>query len=338
MQVKQLKDIRQLIEEKDHFLILAHSKPDGDALGAAYGLFLYLQHLGKKSFIGIEEDIFDKYKHFIDPSDYQEHFVFYADLEKQKFDYIIILDCSTLNLLGLYRSIVEAHLDKVFVIDHHATSDGINATYYIDPEACSTCEIIVDFVEGKMQNHKMALALYMGIVFDTGQFRHMNTRASVFRQVASILDQYRVNLESVYYYLFENETMTRKKVVAKLIENTELYSQGKIAVAYLDLQMLKLLKESNVVPLENELNDLAFVPHSLQGVFVSVVVREKLDQVTFSFRSRCDFNVSDIAAHFGGGGHKKAAGLKMKKMSMEKVKETIIDYLIKAFEEWEKKS
>jgi phosphoesterase RecJ-like protein len=335
MQVNQIHELKQLIDKKNDFLILVHTKPDGDALGSAYALSLYLQSQGKKAVVGLEEDIFEKYKNFIDDKDYQEYFLRYKDIKEKSFQTIVVLDCSTYKLLGLYKEMVENNKDKVIVIDHHLTPEDISDTQYINSEASSTCEIIFDLLEGKMLNAKMAQAIYMGIVFDTGQFRHASTTASVFHKIARILEQYPVNLESVYYFLFENETLVRKKVIAKLIDTITLFAEGRIAVGYLDLKTIKALKDQGINPIENELSDLIVVPHSIRDVQVSVLVREKYDQITFSFRSRCNFNVADVAAHFGGGGHKKAAGLKIESMSIKKVNETVIQYLVEEFVQWQ---
>lgn len=333
MKMLSLKELKNTIDIQDNFLILMHIKPDGDSIGAAYALMIYLESKGKKAVIGIEEDIFNKYKPFIDENDYKTKFLDLQQIKKNHtVDTIIIVDCASFRLLGSFRQLVESNLEKCFIVDHHATGDHFECAGYINTSASSTSEIIIDFLENETFTFLMAQALYLGIVFDTGQFRYSSTAASVFRKIAFLLEQHRLDLEKVFFLLFENESLERKKVIASLVDSIQFYCNGEVAVAYLSKKIIKDLKNKNVNIVENDLIDLVVVPHSIRGVKVSVLVREKDHHITFSFRSRSDFNVDSIASFFGGGGHKKASGLRIENISLDEVENKIIKHLVTEYE------
>ena len=165
-----------------------------------------------------------------------------------------------------------------------------------------------------------AIALYTGIVTDSGSFKYPTVTNKTHDIVSNLLS-YDINHSLIHKKLFDSNTLSRMRLLGKCIgSNFQLFSEYKSALIYLTK---KDLNDYNFAKGDTE----GFVnyPLSLKGVVFSVFFIEFNDGIKISFRSKYDFDVNKFASlHFNGGGHKNASGGKVTDLNL---KETI-DYFI----------
>ncbi len=322
-----LKKLNKFFNKIDHILILMHANPDCDAVGAAYALLINFIREGKKAYVGVERKLNEKYSFFVEEEYLNEYFLTKEQLSHRKIEWVVCVDASDPNMLGDFQSYIKK--EKVIVIDHHHTFTPFGKINLNFPEKSATCEIIYDLFKGKMINKSMAKGIYAGIVYDTGSFRYSSTTPELLKKIAHILEQFPLDTHWVFSNVFENETILRKKLVAKIVETIETYYNNEIVISFLNK---KFIYELNID--ESETHDLVYVGNSIKGCQFSIFIKEKEDGVYFSFRARNDFDVASLAKEWGGGGHQKASGLKLANMNLSKVKETLIPIFIKKYKEW----
>lgn len=291
------------IKKYDNFLITAHTNPEGDALGAQLGFYFLIKKLGKNG-IMVDEDKLP-YGYDFMPGNKLIH-----RMDKKSkhinFDCFVALDCADLKRTGdVYK--LNQNNKPILNIDHHISNRLFGNINWVDPNASSCSEMIYKlYKKFRMPIDKeAALVLYTGIMTDTGSFRYSNTSSFTFKAVADLLKT-GINVALVYRSTYENIPSADVKLLLKLLPKIKFYSQGKIA-AFLINKNLFSGKKPTI-----DLGDLALsFGRSIKDVEVVVLFKENLGnkhEVRVNLRSQGNLDVNKIAASFGGGGHKTAAG------------------------------
>ncbi|MEW6332677.1 MAG: DHH family phosphoesterase, partial [Thermodesulfobacteriota bacterium] len=166
-----LNRISELIDRRRSFLITAHERLDGDALGSELALYHLLRQKGKEAVIYNQDMTPENYR-FFPESDRITNELPPID----RFDTAFILDCSDLQRVGKAASKIAA-IPCLINIDHHFSNGGFCETQLIDPMASSTGELICRLLAhmGIAATPEMATCLYTAILTDTGGFRYGNT-------------------------------------------------------------------------------------------------------------------------------------------------------------------
>ena len=307
-------DIQQaarLLLEKDNIVIFAHRKPDGDAIGSCFGLCYALQLLGKKARVecadplmtGRYEGIFGAYT----PEDFAPEFLVAAD----------VADASLLaGVHEKYESPV--HLN----IDHHPSNSFFAEHTLLEPTAGAAAEIVSKVIAamGVTPDKNVANAIFLGLSTDTGCFRFSNTTAQTHRIAAEMLG-YGAEGARINSLMFLTSTKGRLAVERTLLDTITYHFDDRCAVAYLPCAVV-----SDFHVQEDELEGIASLVNTIEGVYAGVTIRERTDGTfRISLRTRDPVNASRICAAFGGGGHKNAAGCVLAAdMGIEKAKEKIL--------------
>lgn len=298
-----LNQICEAVNKYDNFLITAHVNPEGDALGSQLGFFNLVKKLGKQAVIISDDRLPYGY-------DFLPGIEGINRLGKKskaiKFDCLVVLDCADLNRTGgVYK--LNVNQKPVLNIDHHISNQNFGDVNWVDAQA-SSCSEMIYRLHKRLHlpiDQDTALALYTGIMTDTGSFRYSNTSASTFRAVAQLLKS-KVNVAQVYRYAYENIPAQDVKWLLKILSGIKFFGQGKIAVFHIDL------KPANAGKLSIDLADQALsFGRSIKGVEVVVLFKNNLNQksqIRVNLRSQGKVDVNKVAAFFGGGGHKTAAG------------------------------
>lgn len=309
--------LKQKIEEAKSIAILAHQSEDGDAIGSVFAFYEVLVSMGKKAdcFLSCEPE---KRLSFL-CSDYKLK----SDI---CYDLLIILDCADKGRFS-DRSMIFDNAKFSICIDHHKTNTGYADINIIKPEASATGEILFDlFLENEfLLNKKSAMCLYAAICSDSGGFKYQNTTPDTMRKAASLME-YGFDHALISSRLFECETLESVKLKGFVMNNIESYEDGKIQLVWTDEEVLDRFDVS-----EKEAPELVNIPRSVQGCRVAVELKKRNGEIRLSLRANDETDVSKIAACFGGGGHKKAAGATIeaddmkvaKKMVLDKIKEVI---------------
>lgn len=298
-----LNEVSKAIKKYKNFLITVHTSPEGDALGAELGFYNLIRKLGKRGLI-INEDKVPYGYEFICANKPIHLLKKYS--QGIKFDCFVVLDCANLQRTGsVYK--LNRNNKPVLNIDHHISNRGFGDINWVDPEASSCSEMIFKLYKKLRQriDKDSALALYTGIMTDTGSFRYSNTSSFTFR-VASELLKSGINVPRVYRHTYENIPPGDIKLLLKLLPKIKFHCQGKVAGFEINKELLRGKKVS--VDLANLLLNFG---RAIKGVQVVVLFKDVLggkNQVRVNLRSQGRVDVNKIAALFKGGGHKAASG------------------------------
>ena len=299
-----IKNINELLDGAKSVAIAGHVSPDGDCIGSALGLWIYI----RDNFPGIHADVYmqeiPQIYRFLDGADR-----LVTSCEKRdaaKYDRIFLLDISSYDRIGVAGPIFE-EIEKTICLDHHRTNNGSYSYFYNDPEASSTSEVLYSFLDPEKISKKCAEAIYMGIVHDTGVFRYPATSPKTMRIAAELMEK-GIDFPMIIDGTFYQKTYLQQKILGHILENSMLYLDGKVIVGITSRKERTMLglKASDLDGVVSQLRDTI-------GVEVSVFLYE-LDNGEFkaSFRSKEKVDVSSVCVLFGGGGHLRAAGCKLK--------------------------
>jgi bifunctional oligoribonuclease and PAP phosphatase NrnA len=298
--------LADLIETHDRFLVTTHVRPDGDALGSAVGMVGLLRQKGKDvravnasptppryDFLDRDATLFERFMHGARPQDL-------ADREV-----VVILDLSAWNQLGDMADFIRAFPGRRLVIDHHVSSDDLGATMLKDPTAEATGILVMRAIKalGGTFTPEIAIGLFTAIAMDTGWFRHSNTRPGTLRAVAELVEA-GAPIDQIYRTLFERNSLGRIKLMGTTLSGLRTDRDGKVAYATISRDDLV---RTGAIPQDSE--DLVDFTVSMRGVDVGMLFIEQLrGGVKVSFRARNGLDCAQLAARFGGGGHREAAG------------------------------
>lgn len=322
-QIKAFRDIL-LDETYKNVLILPHNMPDGDTLGSCIGLYYLVKYFNKRGYIVLNDGIPSNLSFLFDD---EVRCLTTKEVDQLDFDVCIAVDSGEIKLFEdrypLYMS-----GSKRINIDHHKTNSHFGDINIIDVDASSTGEIVCMLYEsfGCPFDARSAEGLYAAIVTDTGSFRYSNTRPITFeiskKLVETGFDFNRLNVE-----IFQNKSFEKLVLLNRVFETLRLYAGGKCAVITLSKKMMEDLALS-----EYDTDGIVEFIRDIQGVEVVVFIRHlKDDAHKVSMRSKHDFDVSEVATAFKGGGHKKAAGFKMDD-SIEQIEDAIVRAIESKFE------
>ncbi len=301
-----------LKETDGSILILTHENPDGDALGSALALYLFLKKKGKDVYVGCK----DKVPHFLD---FLPHVDEVISLPDGKFyDVGIIVDSA-----GFYRAGTEVNVGKRIRIDHHVGGEFYGRYDYIDPSAPATASLIYELIakwDESAIDKEIATCIYAGLATDTGFFKYSNTNEYTF-DLAKKLVHYGADPNYVYRMFSERESLGKMKLISKVLETLKLYEGGSVAgITIFD----RFFKETGTQYSDSE--GLVNYPRSLEGVEVAFAMIEKPEEGVWkvSLRSKVSADVSKIAERLGGGGHKYASGCKIKAQNYEEALDKLL--------------
>jgi bifunctional oligoribonuclease and PAP phosphatase NrnA len=299
-----LAEIGAVLRAHQRFAVLSHVRPDGDALGSQLALALSLQQLGKDVTVWNEDGLLEKYNFL--PGGEQ---LTQPPPEPQDFDVAVALDTATQNRLGTAGESVR-HAKTWINIDHHPSNPGYGDLVYIDPASPATGQILFELIQSERLPMDGAIAenLFVAISTDTGSFQYPNTTARTFEIGAELL-RGGVNIGRVSQLLYENYPRRRAELLRELLGTMRFEANGQIASFSLSL---KVAAELDVRPEDNE----GLIDHlrAIRGVIVAVFFEELAEsKVRVSVRSKnAKVDVSAICQKFGGGGHKLAAGARVR--------------------------
>jgi len=329
-----------LIESWRRPLLISHVKPDGDALGSLAAMRALLALRGIPADTVLFDPIPDRYAafHRYDPMPVYGDAMQQSDLNAA--DGVVLLDtCSYNQIHPIADWLKTASVPKI-AIDHHITRDDLADRYVIDEKAAAACLILFDWAQalGWEISDDCAEALFIGIAMDTGWFRYSNTdhRALV---AAAILVGRGVRPNELFQRLFQCESKQRVRLLGAALGSLELLARDRVAVMSLSVDAMSACGASRL-----DTEDIVNEPLRIGSVVVSVLLVEQEDGlVRTSFRSRepftdgksagsaphepvIDVDVAKIAATFGGGGHARASGARIKG-TLPDVRRTLMEHL-----------
>jgi phosphoesterase RecJ-like protein len=295
----------EILRNCQRVVLTSHVRPDCDALGSELGMLGILEAIGKDVRIVNAQSTPEGLK-WIDPGHRLESLqdgVKKEDLLDR--DLLIVLDTSAWAQLGAMGDVAKQMREKVLVVDHHVSEDDLSDRWFKDTSAEATARIVyeiglrlkVPLVE------RIATPLYAGLSTDTGGFRFPSTSGESFRVAARLVDA-GASPPAIYRELFEQDSIARLHLVGRTLAGARVSHEGRIITSTVRQSDIK---EVNALPADTE--DLVNLTLAVKGTELAVILIEQPDgRVKTSFRSRSHVDCNLLAARFGGGGHKAAAG------------------------------
>ena len=313
------REIARAIRTANRFAILSHIRPDGDAIGSQLALALSIQQLGKTVVAWNEQGLPESFR-FLKES----KLITMPPTEAQDFDVVIALDTASRQRLGLALSAVR-DCGTWINIDHHISNPGYGDLVYIDPIAPATGEIIYELIKAEdfPLTYAAADALYVAISTDTGSFRYPNTTARTF-EVAAELIQSGVDAGGIANHLYESYPKRRVQLLGEILPKAAFDAEDKVASLTLTNEIKERLKIQH-----DEIDGLVDYVRCVDTVVVALFFEELVEgKVRLSARSKSDkIDVNRICSDFGGGGHPRAAGARIRG-KLEEVRTIVLKRVI----------
>lgn len=292
------------INESQDILLFAHSRPDGDTVGSVLALREYIKSLGKNVTVAC----FDPLPSFLNFLS-ENVFEFPERLELEKFKLVIACDSVE---RGFQKIVEKLNKNQVIaLLDHHPNLTLPGDISIIDPNFSSVCEIIYDFFTvNKIElTRKIATFLMLGILADTGTFQHNNTTSRIM-EIASDLMKKGAPLKRIVENALVNKDISTLKLWSKAFERAKINPTSGMIVSVLTQKDLEECQASS-----EGIAQVAGILNTVPGTKFSLILSERGDGIVKgSLRSEeyKGIDVSQLAAQFGGGGHKLASGFEVK--------------------------
>lgn len=291
-----LGEVTELIEKHQSFAITSHIRPDGDGLGSSLALNWILQSLNKNS----EVIICDNVPHAYQQLPGAEQIRVIPDLDRD-YDAVFVIECSDVTRPGLPRL-----KDQLVVnIDHHTTTELFGNLNWIDSTAAAVGEMIYNLAKalGVQITPELASCIYAALLTDTGSFHFSNTTERTFK-IASELVKCGAQPAKLSQAIFYQYPYAKIKLTGAVLSTLQRDETGRIAW----IRMTKEALQESLAS-EEDTDGIINYPLMVGDVEAAAFFRELTNSaIRVSLRSKNRVNVAQVAEHFGGGGHKNAAG------------------------------
>ena len=300
----------EILKNSDNILLLTHMSPDGDTLGCAFALCRALQLMGKNARVTTEGEIPKKFLYLRDAVKeigFDEELVVAVDIADEK----------------LFPENAHKYRGKVdLCVDHHMSNTHYAKAYCVEPTAAACAEVVFKLVKalGVEIDRLIANCIFTGLTTDTGCFRYSNVTKQTMNTAAQLIeigcDSYKINK-----LMFETNSRERIVLEQMALSTLEYFDDGKIAVMTVTLDMLEKSGAS-----DSELDGIAAIPRTIEGVLVGVLIKQKSDSL-YKVSVRSDETVcsaSKLCSKFGGGGHAAAGGCSFCDKPIEEIKYELV--------------
>lgn len=302
MSAEVAQQIVNVLNEKQTFLLTAHINPDGDAIGSALALRRALLQMGKECQVVNVDGVPEIYS-FIPTSE-----VVVTEPNPPYADVALILDCSAPNRIAAPEEALAA-CDLRIIIDHHETYHPHGDLNWIRPSASATGELIYELIEQLpvRMDATIANCLYAAIATDTGGLRYVNTTPRVLRIAADLMENGAVS-HDIVHRLYEERSAKETMILGVALSRLQQDCDGRLSWSYLDRPVFDALNAS-----DDDIENVVNYVRNVRGTEIGILFREGDDgRIRLSFRSDPKHDVAKIAEEFGGGGHRVAAGCRMR--------------------------
>ena len=282
--------ILELVKDAETIAIAGHVNPDGDCIGSTLAVYNYLKHTGKTIDVYLEP-IGREFKE-LPGSD-----VIKNKAENKVYDVFFMMDLGDTDRIGVASKLFET-AKKTICIDHHITSKGVADENFIYPSLSSTCELVFEMMDVELISKDVAACLYTGIIHD-------NCTSKRTMEIAGELMAKGIDFGHIIDHNFYSRTYKQNQVLGRCLMESLILWDGAGIVSYVTQKELDFYMVGN-----NDLGGIIDQLRLTEGVKVAIFIHEK-EPHTYKVSMRAtvpDIDVSKVAAFFGGGGHKMAAG------------------------------
>jgi phosphoesterase RecJ-like protein len=283
------------LRRRQRIVLTSHARPDGDSIGSQLALAYALRSLGKAVHLVNYDAAPPHYFEYPGVSDIQ-----IAERVEGDYDAAVVMECGDLSRTGV------SGFEKYFIIniDHHIGNSMYGAINWYDESAAACGELVFEVIEalGVPLSLEIATHIYLAILTDTGSFHHSHITARTF-EICRRTVEAGVEPAAMARSVFDSNSFGKLKLIGALLDSMQLEAGGRVAVLYLDDEMLKSAGST-----ANDTEGLINLPLTAREIQAVVFFKVMDGQVRVSLRSKGAVDVREIAKTFGGGGHRNAAG------------------------------
>jgi phosphoesterase RecJ-like protein len=306
------------IHARKRFLITSHARPDGDSIGSQLAMAYALEALGKDVRLVNADPAPDHYMDF--PG--VDRIEIARSIDERDADALIVMESGDLKRTGV------GGLDGRFTIniDHHQGNTFYGDLNWVDLGAAACGEMVFDLIDvlGVPLTIEIATHIYLAILTDTGSFHYSNMTPKTF-DISRRTVEAGVNPAAMARRVFDQNSFGKLKLIGALLAHMDLRDRGRLAVMYLDDDIMNATGTTY-----NDTEGLINLPLTAREIHAVVFFKLGADgDMHVSMRSKYDVDVREIAARHGGGGHKNAAGFKIKG-PLDAVRDGILEELSQA--------
>lgn len=311
----------KILEQNVRSVVIGgHLRPDGDCIGSTLAAYTYILDNYPDIEAQIYLDEFDD-KFLIMPHA-SEVKVLKRPPAFKEYDLFLALDSADKERLGLMVPMFDG-AKRTVCIDHHGSNLGFADENIISAAGSAACEILYSLMDKDKVSKDCAENLYLGLVHDTGAFKHSNVTKTTMLMAAELMDK------GIRNSLIINETMMcstyrQQQIIGRALLESILFFNGKCIFSAISQKQMAFYGVTGT-----DLGGIVDMLRSTAGVEVAIFLYETAP-LTYkvSMRSNYSVDVSRIAVYFGGGGHLRAAGCTMRG-SVYDVIRNISDELVK---------
>jgi len=302
--------LSKLVKDAGTIGISGHVRPDGDCYGSTMAMYLYLKKICPDAKVILmldskKENMRDmKYLDEID-TDYGY---------QGKFDLFICCDCSSDRMNEeAQRMFNEAKL--TINIDHHITNiNGTGKENYVKPEVGSCAELVYELIKNdenalsyeERMDADIALALYIGIIHDTGVFQYSNTRPETLISGAELI-KFGFDFPRIVEETFYQKTYAQNQIMGRALLESVRFFDNRCIVSCVDKKTMDFYEVTSA-DMDGIVNQL----RNIKGIDCAIFMYElATTQYKVSLRTTPAVDAAEVVKVFGGGGHARAAGCTM---------------------------
>lgn len=317
------RELLEFFDRHDRFFIIGHKEPDGDCVGSQLALASFLRRMGKGTalcsagpFTRTEIMPFESRFSPIVP-----------DERATERAAAVILDCSSLGRIGAVADTLPS-LPLAF-IDHHAQGQAKGDAVYIDDGAPAVTLMVLALIEamGQVPSKEEAEHLLFGFCTDTGFFRHLDEGSAESFAAVSRLVAAGASPKRAFALMNGGKSLYSRKLMGEILARTEPHFDGRLLFSYVTLE------DQQRYGLASRDSDMLYqLLLSVAGCEAAMVIRQENEgECTVGLRARERVDVGAVAARFGGGGHRLAAGLLMRG-GIDEVRDKLLEAFAPALE------
>lgn len=300
-----LSQIADALRSARSIAICAHVRPDGDAVGSVMGLALSLREMGKTVYALLEDGVplnlafLPETATVLTPP--------YADFD---IDVAVALDTATHERVGEQTKAVLARAPLLIDIDHHPTNPGYGHLNHVDGVQPAVGQIVYELLKegGFPITDAVMQHLYTAVSTDTGSFQYSSTNART-HHIAGEMLAAGLDSSRLAQLLYHTHPARRLQLLRAMLNEMDIRADGRIA----SWQFTRALMDEVQVQ-SGDTEGLIDTLRMIDSVIAAVIFEEMADgKIRVSARSKDQrLDVSAVCGQFGGGGHRLAAGTRMR--------------------------
>ena len=295
-----MSDLLYRLGKASHVIISGHVRPDGDCIGSCMGLYTYIKDNFKQVQVDVILDPIPQSFSYLLPEGFQL-------CHEGRCDLFISLDCGALDRLNEDAQKAFSKAYKTVSIDHHKTNERFADLNYVVADSSSTCEILYELLDDKDISKQTAMALYTGIIHDTGVFKHDNTSVNTMTIAGKLMSK-GIPFGKIIDESFYMKTFKQTQIMGRCLLASIRLMEGKVICAVVTKKVMDFYEAT-----PDDLSGVIDQLRTTEGVEVAILLDERMPgEYKVSMRSNNLVDVSTVAQFFGGGGHAKAAGCAIK--------------------------